>query len=1067
MQKGEQTSPIINFIMKCSVVILMVQLTFTGAIWAASAKGQNIDQIKVDLKFQQASLQQSLLTLQKKSGVQISFADALMGKETKKITLDARQISVREAIKKILGNTNLTYRLEQDYIVIDAKPIPKKPGRISGKILDDKGEALPGASIRVVETGAGAQSGVDGSYILNVQPGTYTLEISYMSFQTQRITGVVVKEDKNTPLEISMKPDTKGLQEVVVTASYRKASTEGLLARQKNASEISNGISAEQIARTPDKNIGESLKRISGLNTIDNKYVIVRGIGERYNSAMLDGVVLPSTEAVSRNFSFDLIPSNMVDNVVVSKTVTPDMNVSFGGGLVQINTKDIPTEDFMSFSAGLSYNDQATGKDFISHKRGKYDYLGFDDGGRALPKDFVATSSGLTPEQIAEQSKMFTNDNFTVYRNTAAPSQNYQFTIGRLLTIDTSGNNRLGFTGSLSYRNTQSNNAISQMTRGDWDQTATNTGNAYGFNTTLGGLLNVGLQLGKNRFSFRNTYTHLFDNTLYRFIGHSFDSPRPANGEPGRILESDDPTFTNLLQNKLSGQHQLGNIKLEWNAARTSVNRKEKDLIIAESVTRLIGSEYIFYTAPTFNTEPVAQPLSRHHYQNNEAHYSWDLASTIPFNIGKVRSTVKVGYFGNQKKGGFDWMINAFTRSRLVENGDELTYLPIGEMLKPENMGADKFQYTTNSADAFEGKSRNHAGFIMFDNRLMEKLRLVWGIRGDYYKYTEVNNPTNTKLTGFVLKPDRTWQWLPSTNLTYSPIASLNIRGAYSSSVVRPELRDNSQFFRFNPYLGGLMGNKGLYSTRIDSWDFKTEWFPGLGEILSAGAFYKKFDKPTELELVPAGNTDQYWLKSADWAKVYGLEFEIRKSFGFIADHAILNNLTAYGNLTLQKSEVLSNYLISNPDPAGPDLNVTSKESRALYGQAPYLINAGLQYIGDRLGLNVMYNRSGYKTYLVSSLRSLIEYERPREQVDAQISYRFLKKRMEIKVNASNLLNSASTFYRNSESYDKNPDNVIDSDGSDAELLKQGFTDKYEDGDRILFSQKFGRTYSTTLTWNF
>lgn len=1058
------------FLMRCSFIMLVIQITFAGVLVASTAKSQNINEVNVALNLKEATVKESLIQLQAKSGIKFTLFSQLLDREHKKVTLATAQMSVRDALANILSGTNLRYKLVNEFIVIEARPVPPPPGRISGKIVDDKGESLPGASIKVVETGVGAQSDVDGSYMLVVQPGTYTLEITYISFQTQRITGVVVTEDKNTLLNVALKPDASGLQEVVVTASYSKASTQGLLARQKNASEISNGISAEQLSRTPDKNIGESLKRISGVSTIDNKFVLVRGIGERYNSAMLDGTVLPSTEAQSRNFSFDLIPSNIVDNVVVSKTVTPDMNASFGGGLVQIVTKDIPNEDFMSFSAGASYNHQATGKDFISHKRGKYDYFGFDDGRRDFPKDVVITN-GLTPEQIEEQSKRFTNDNFTVHTSKAAPSQNYQFTLGRLLTLDTASNNKLGFTGSLSYRNTQSNAIISQQTRGDWSQGFTNTGNAYGFNTTLGGILNVGLQLGTNRFSFRNTYTHLYDNTLYRTVGWSTASEDPDSGlPPTRIQETDDPTYTDLLQNKLSGQHPLGKVKLEWDLARTSVSRQEKDLVLAESSPELIGTDYVYYFVPTYDSEPRIDPMSRHHYQNKEQHYSWNLAATLPFTIGQIRSSVKAGYFGNQKKGDFDWTIAAITKSWSIP--DSMRYIPISEVVNPGNMGPDGFQYTITGhfRDSFHGKSQTHAGFIMFDNRLMEKLRLVWGIRGEYYEYTEGRNPSNggNNVSVFTLKPDLHWQWLPSANLTYSPFSSLNIRTAYSSSVVRPELSDNSQFWRYNPTLGGQFGNQGLYSTRINSVDLKIEWFPGVGEILSVGGFYKKFDKPTETVVTPQGNTTVYYLKSAVWAKVYGLEFELRKNLGFIMDNVILNSLTAYGNLTLQKSEVRSTYQVSNPDPAGPpSLEATSKQSRPMYGQTPYLINAGLQYTGSHLGFNVMYNKSGFKTYLANEDATRVEYERPRELVDAQISYRFMKNKFEIRLNASNLLNSASTFYRNTASYEPNPDAPGGLDYSNALRLKPGFTDKYEEGDRIMFSQKFGRTYSTTLTWNF
>ncbi|MRG48197.1 TonB-dependent receptor plug domain-containing protein [Chitinophaga sp. SYP-B3965] len=1058
----------IVYLMKLSFMILILQYTFAGVLIAATASGQDLNSVKVDLNLKNAGIAESLLTLQRQSGIKISFFEQLFEKETKKVTLHTGSISVSDALKSILSNTNLRYKRFNNFVVIEAKPIPVKPGRISGRISDDRGETLPGASIKVIETGNGTQAGADGSYILNIPPGTYTLEISYMSFTTQRVTGVVVTEDKNTPLDIALKPDAKGLKVVVVTATYRKASIEGLLTRQKNAAEVSNGISADQISRTPDKNIGESLKRISGVSSIDNKFVLVRGIGERYNAVMLDGTVLPSTEAQSRSFSFDLIPSNMVDNVVVSKTVTPDMNASFGGGLIQVNTKDIPNENFTTFSAGVSYNDQATGKDLISHKRGKYDYLGFDDGRRAFPKGLISQTSTTTPEQTTEQSRRFTNDNFTVYHNNAAPSQNYQFTIGRLLALDTAGSKKFGFTGSISYRNTQSNNIIGQQRRANWEDQSINTGNAYGFNTTWGGLLNVGLQLGKSRFSFRNTYTHLYDNALVRITGDNTNLPMDEGMPPNRIQEADDPTFTDLLQNKLSGQHQLGKIKVEWDVARTSVSREEKDMVIAESRALKLGSQYEYYYVMGSIREPRIDPTSRQNYHNREQHYSWNVSATIPFNLAGIRSSIKTGYFGNQKKADFDWVIVPFTADP-AKLPDSLKYLSIGEMIKPGHLGPNGFQFVVNSQDSYAGKSSNHAGFIMFDNRLLDKLRLVWGIRGEYYQYTEINNPNNINETVYSIKPDPHWQWLPSANLTYSPLSSLNVRAAYSSSVVRPELMDNSQFWRYSPYLGGQYGNQGLYSTRINSWDFKTEWFSGLGEIISVGAFYKKFDKPAELTIrMQSGNTS-YYLKSSDWAKVYGLEFELRKNFGFIADSRILHNLSVYGNLTLQKAEVRATYLVKNPVAGQPDLDAPSKQSRPMYGQTPYLINAGLQYNGDHFGFNVMYNKSGIKTYLVSETPDLVEYENDREQIDAQISYRFLKKRLEIKLNAGNLLNKPSVFYRNSGSYEPNPDYTPGADGdiSNAQRLKPGFTEKFEEGDQVTFSQKFGRTYSASLTWNF
>jgi outer membrane receptor protein involved in Fe transport len=1063
--------------MRLTFMVLTTLLSLTGSLLAFSSKAQDMNKANISITLNNARLGDVLNELEKQSGFSFTYPTK-MG-TIGPVKLQVKHYSLKQILQILTQNQHLKFTRINQMISVSVLPASLSPGKISGSILDEKGMVLPGATIKVMETGQHSQSNIDGTYNFSLQPGTYSLEISFISYQTKKITGVIVTEGKLTPLDITLQPANSKLKEVVVTASYKKASVEGLLVRQKNASEISNGISAEQLARTPDKNIGESLKRISGVSTVDNKFVLVRGIGERYNAAMMDGTVLPSTEAQSRNFSFDMIPAGLVDNVVVSKTVTPDMNASFGGGLIQINTKDIPNVNFMSITAGASYNDQSTGKDFLSHKRGKYDYLGFDDGRRAFPTGLVHTNQNTAPnaglsdadfqKRVTDQSKKFTNDNFTLYKYKAAPSQNYQFSIGRLFTLDTINNNKFGFTGALSYRNTQNINIIDDLSRGNWQiqRPDLNTGEAYVFNTTLGALLNMGLQLGNNRFSLRNTYTHVYDNTLTRIAGYNLDD----GGNyipiriPNRIMEADDPTYTTLLQNKLNGQHQLGKVKIEWDAARTSVSREEKDAVIASTSPVLIDGDYQYIYGGSKFTEPLIQQTSRQHTANKENHYSWNLAGTLPFTFAGIRNSVKAGYFGNQKKAEFDWQIAA-----LSFNGpDSLMYRPISEASKPENLAYDRYSYAIQPffLDNYKGKSQTHAGYVMFDSRIFDKLRLVWGLRGEYYKYTEIKFGTNGKESAgvFSVKPDKRWQWLPSANLTYNPIQSLNIRGAFSSSVVRPELMDNNPFFRYSPYLDGLYGNKGLYSTRINSYDLKTEWFPGLGEIISLGAYYKHFNKPAELTYFFNGS-DNYYLQSADWAKVYGLEFELRKNFGFIANADILKNITAYGNLTLQKSTVQATYTVDNPEAGRPQLQVPIEQKRAMYGQSPYLYNLGLQYTGKHIGFNAVYNKSGYKTYVVSDNPTYIEYEKPREQLDIQISYRFLKNKIEIKFNASNLTNNASTIYRNTASYEIISGNT-GGDKSKGYSLKPGFTNNYEEGDQVRFQQKFGRTYSTSFIYNF
>jgi hypothetical protein len=550
-------------------------------------------------------------------------------------------------------------------------------------------------------------------------------------------------------------------------------------------------------------------------------------------------------------------------------------------------------------------------------------------------------------------------------------------------------------------------------------------------------------------------------------IGYSDNISDPTIKAPDRVVESDDPTFSDLLQNKLTGEHQLGKVKLEWALARTSIERQEKDLGLAYSNVKIVNNEPAYYYYAGRSSEVRFDPLSRHHYSNSERHKSYSLSASIPFKTGKLSTTVKTGAFGIFKRSRFDWEIAAVTNGQVMP--ENAGYVPISEMLNPDNIKDNGYFYSIAPGwnDYFEGKSQTHAGYLMFDNRLFDKLRIVWGLRGEYFKYDSVSSGINAPayVTYKTLK-DPKMQWLPSVNLTFSPISNLNIRGAFSKTTVRPELMENSRFWRYSPYMGGMYGSAGILSTTIKSYDLKAEWFPGAGEIVSAGVFHKYFRNPAELVLNSFYSTAVFYLKSSDWAEVDGLEFEVRKNFGFIANSRVLRNLTAYGNLTLTRSKVVSTYNAINPN-GGADLQFPSRQSRPLYGQAPYLINAGLQYNGEHFGFNAMYNKTGYKTYLVSDDATRGEFEKPREQMDAQVSYRMLKRKLEIKLNAGNLFNALTVFYRNTASYKQNPDAIADGDASDSYLLKEGYSNDYDEGDMIQFAKRSGRTFSLSVSYNF
>ncbi|WP_162276874.1 TonB-dependent receptor [Mucilaginibacter pedocola] len=1099
--------------MKCSFIALVIQITFAGLLLAFTVKGQNLNEVKVALNLNNATVKESLLQLQKNSAIKFTLFNQLLAQEEKKVTLNTPDISVADALKKILAGTRLSYKLVNEFIVIEAKAVPPKPGRVLGKIVDEKGLPLPGASVRVIETGSGVMSAVDGTYALSLPPGTYTIEVSFVSFQTQRVTGVLVTENKSTPLDIALKTDAKGLKEVVVTTGYRKASVAGLYAQQKNTSNLSDGISGDQIGATPDKHVGETLKRIAGVSTNENRKVVIRGIAERYNVSLLNGSSLPSTDVQERDFEFNLIPTNLVENIVVAKSITPDMPYGFAGGLVQITTKSVPESDFISITVGNSFNSRTTGKDFLGYGRGKYDYLGFDDGTRNhfpsgllnLIGQFDPTKTDeqnkITAAQVGEQNKRIGGTERLGARVfQSLPSQNYQLSLGRAYSLSADKVRKLGFVGSLSYRNTQTNDYVPNMRRGDWsheparanDPTDVNTGNIYGFNTTLGLLLNGGFKTEKHQINTYNLYTRIFDNRFSRYTGWTFESPKnDADMKYPSIQEDDRPKFIDLLQNKVSGTHRLNSFTIEWGLARTALNSIERDAVSASQTSKEISNTVLY----TYNTgtisDPGSGPLHRDEYIYKEKNIDAVFSTAYDFKLGETRHTFKTGANYLKKHAFYDWQILPIAKG--PNSTVPIETIPVqewGNYMGMEDPGHSLFYFKQDyTSNQFEAKSINGGAFIMLDHKLLPGLRIVWGGRAEYFKLDTIKNSASLlrdKNSRIFFAEKKDWYFLPSANITYSPVKDVNVRASYAKAAVRPGMMENSRFSRFNPNYGSLVRSQGVSSTLIDNIDAKIELFPGAGELLSVAYFYKYFDKPAEFYRIDNENNGRGYItiSNSDWAKVKGWEFQLRKSLGFVySGLPFLKDVYVSGNLTLQNSQVRARELQYEKTAAGADTVYYKylKYPRALYGQVPLLYNAGIQYAGKKLGVNITLNHAGNKTFITGIEPLFVEYERPRTQMDAQVSYRFLKSKMEAKLNMSNLLDAPFRYFINDPTtYELKPGNEgkLNLEWNDKYAYKFGFSEKFEEGyidpatnrlvgDRQTATRYVGRTFSLSLSYNF
>lgn len=383
--------------------------------------------------------------------------------------------------------------------------VSAQQGRITGKVTDKKtGEELIGVSVQIEGTTKGAASDFEGKYSITIAPGNYNLIFSYLSYDKKLVKGVEVKNNDVTSLNITLDQSTKELNEVVIQAEAKKETSTALLIQQKKSVAISDGVSADLIKRTPDATTSDVMKRVSGTSIQDNKFAVIRGLNDRYNTAYINGAPLPSTESDRKAFSFDIFPSNMIDNMVITKTASPELPGDFAGGVITINTKDIPEKKFISFGISASMHSITTFNQGYRANRGGQDWIGIDDGTRALP-------SGI-PQRISyEQSSASDKFNNSFKFNDSWQAENIPAIPLNTSINFSAGNNfkvkerqELGFILSLSRSESfriipvERNKFNKPMGNIENQFRSQNFDSIYKREVLVGGMLNVGWKAGKN-----------------------------------------------------------------------------------------------------------------------------------------------------------------------------------------------------------------------------------------------------------------------------------------------------------------------------------------------------------------------------------------------------------------------------------------------------------------------------------------------------------------------------------------------------------------------------------------
>lgn len=916
--------------------------------------------------------------------------------------------------------------------LLNAALLLAQSGKISGKILNDRNEPLAGVSIKISGAPGGTSSDLTGRYTLTLPAGKkYTLEFSAVGYEPKAIVDVEVAANAVSDLDVVMDVENKSLGAVTVTAtrsSARKETTASLIRFQKNTNTVAAVVSAEAIRRSPDKNTGEVLKRVPGTSIQDGKYLIVRGLADRYNQAMLNGILLGSTEPDRKTFSFDIFPSGMIDNIIINKAFVPELPGEWAGGLVQVNTKDIPSSNFLNFQVGTGFNTQTLGKDFYSYKGGKYDWLGFDDGTRSLPGVNFPKKTAfnqLTPDEKNTYGKSFRN--IWSPASGAAP-MNASFQISGGLNTRVFGK-KLGATAAITFnrsnRNLDFENRFFSIADNNVAVNFDYQNNKYSKDILWGALGNLTLQLNNhNKISWKNLFNVNASDYVTIRGGKDYESD-PVNGD--NIKATELGFRSNIYWNtQLTGEHRLGSsgFQLKWYGGFNILDQYIPDQrrIQYNQAAGDPNNPYLLLIANT-----VSQKTGSRFFSNlNDYIYSAGGDLSKNFYLFGRSQTVKGGYFFQVKDRLFDsrpfYIYLKYDNSSLRAQDQSVIF-------NPENFGGNNFGFDEIPGNRYRylANSILNAGFLQFDNQFSDAVRLVWGLRVEDFD----------QLIGSVKQSDprhvrsRVTDFLPGVNLTIKATPNSNIRLSGSQTVVRPEFRELSGFAFFDFELGAtVLGNPNLQRTKISNADLRYEIYPRAGELFTLGVFYKYFDNPIEVYFNQsgAGTSSTFNFLNAEKAVGYGAEFEFRKKLDMIN---LFKNFTLQGNFSYIHNRVSDSK--SNID-------------RPMQGQSPYVINAGLQYDIDKKGFSttLLFNQIGKRILYVGNDQIPAIWENPRPLLDWQIAQKILNNKGEIKFNVSDIFNRRAYFYH-------------DIDKNEKFNMKK---------DAVAISRKYGSTFSVTFAYS-
>jgi len=656
----------------------------------------------------------------------------------------------------------------------------------------------------------------------------------------------------------------------------------------RDTSEVANFLSVEDVQRAGDDNAAQALTRITGISLVSGKFVYVRGLGERYSQALLNGSPLPSPEPLQRVIPLDLFPASILSGTVIQKTYSTNYPGEFGGGVIDLQTVGAPDESFVKVGVGLGGDTETTGNRNLTYYGSRTDWLGFDDGARKLPvgvREFAATrpvvpgasSSGLTDAQYKATARSFTNAPLNVLQRDRSPvNGNFDISAGHSLDTD---HGRIGAIGVLSYRNGwQTRKGVRQTTVPDVGGLALATDATFEANQNdiaWSGLAGLAWEQDENEVR----YTGLWIRSTSKRARITSNSAQSQGNTNVNAYYSE--WYERVLQlSQLSGRHRIGDWDLEWRGTYGRTARQAPYERMYRYGLAADGSRNALLSGAN-------QLVSFSDLDENIGSANLDLTYDLPFEF--VRQA--------QLKMGAAWQRNSRTSVRRDftydqgRNWDPARYAGerIDYLVSDRNINDDIVMLRELTGSSLTGDAAMYdaglevaAAYVQVDSEIRALLRGSLGLRYEtadqYVKTLDIFNEAAGPIFSRSVSKDYI---LPAATVTWNFAEDQQLRLGASKTIGRPQFREMApQRYRDTETDRILTGNPYLEDTTFLNVDARYEHYFSNGQYFTLGAFYKDMEKPVEaLAVLGSDGAFRQTFYNAPAADIYGAEIEFKKYF--------------------------------------------------------------------------------------------------------------------------------------------------------------------------------------------